>query len=97
MNISPMTFAATVAPTAAPGPAESGDGTFGKLVTQHLQQINQTQVDADSAIQQLVTGEADDIQDVVLSMAKADLTFRLVLEIRNRLIESYQEIMRMQV
>ncbi len=48
-------------------------------------------------MEQLATGKSDDIQNVVVSMAKADLTFRLVLEIRNRLIESYQEIMRMQV
>jgi len=49
------------------------------------------------SVRQLVSGETDSIHDVVLTASKADLAFRLVMEIRNRLISSYEEIMRMQV
>jgi flagellar hook-basal body complex protein FliE len=62
-----------------------------------LNDVNNQHAAANDALRQLVTGEADNVHDVVLSMAKADLAFRMVLEIRNRLTESYQEIMRMQV
>jgi len=44
-----------------------------------------------------VTGEAESIHDVVLTTSRADLAFRLMMEIRNRLIASYQEVMRMQI
>ena len=45
----------------------------------------------------LATGESDNIQGVVMSAAQADLAIRMVIEMRNRLVNTYQEIMRMQV
>ena len=72
-------------------------GSFGKVVADQLRSVNEQQLQADSAVESLVTGQSDDINSVVIQMAKADLTFRMAIEIRNRLIESYQEIMRMQV
>jgi len=42
-------------------------------------------------------GRPDNIQDVVLSAAQADLAVRMVIELRNRLVNTYQEVMRMQV
>lgn len=70
-----------------------GGNNFAKL----LESANNQQIEADQAVQQLANGEAPSMHNVVLSAAKADLSFRLVLEMRNKLIESYQEIMRMQV
>ena len=97
MNVNPT---APVSPGGFDGtkPVSSPKSTdFVKVVSQQLAEVNQTQHTADQAIADLATGETDNVHDVVLSMAKADLTFRLVLEIRNRLVEAYQEIMRMQV
>ena len=48
-------------------------------------------------VQELVTGQTDSIHDVVLSASQADLAFRLVMEVRDQLIASYQDVMRMQV
>ncbi|MCA9067156.1 MAG: flagellar hook-basal body complex protein FliE, partial [Planctomycetaceae bacterium] len=55
------------------------------------------QAEVGAGIRDLVTGETDSIHDVVLTASQADLAFRLVMEIRDRLIASYQEVMRMQV
>ncbi len=71
--------------------------SFGKLVADQVRQGNAPQVEMEQAVQQLATGENSNVQDVVLSVVKADLSFRMLLEIRNRVIEAYQEIMRMQV
>lgn len=92
-------------PAAAPtgvGPtnnrvAGTGVDSFQKLIAEQLQGVSQQQVDADSAVARLAAGKEDNMHGVVLSVAKADLAFRMMLEIRNRLIDSYQEIMRMQV
>ncbi|MCA9263716.1 MAG: flagellar hook-basal body complex protein FliE [Planctomycetales bacterium] len=80
-------------------PHSSGDksNSFSEIITQQLRKIDFQQQEADAAIGNLVMGKSDNVQDVVLSVAQADLAFRLALEIRNRLVESYQEIMRMQV
>ncbi len=71
--------------------------SFGSLVNDMLQQANQQQLQADASIGDLVTGQTENVDDVVLSVVKADLAFRMVLEIRNRLMQSYQEVMRMQI
>lgn len=52
---------------------------------------------ADAAIQALATGEAQDLHTVSLAVAQADLSFRLILELRNRLADAFQEVTRMQV
>ena len=66
-------------------------------MSKFLGEINNQQLQAGQHVTQLATGETDSINDVVLSVTKADLSFRLLMEIRNRLISSYQEIQRMQV
>lgn len=79
------------------GPAAPGPGGFGDMVSQYLTEANVQQQNVGRQIEALATGQTDNIHDVVLSVAKADLAFRMVMEIRNRLISSYQEVMRMQV
>lgn len=79
---------------AAKGPTET---TFTDMMQGLLAKANEPHVQADQALQQLVTGETDNVHGVVLSMVKADMSFRLVMELRNRLSEAYQEVMRMQV
>lgn len=70
---------------------------FTDVMSRFLGEINGQQVQAEQHVTQLATGETDSINDVVLSVAKADMSFRFLMEIRNRLISSYQEIQRMQV
>lgn len=73
------------------------DLPFADLVRSMVQETSSQQVAAKDSVQQLITGETDSIHDVVLTASRADLAFRLMMEIRNRLIASYQEVMRMQV
>ena len=80
---------------AAPGNA---DGTpFSEMISDALKQAQDQAGRMDSDITQLVTGKADNVHDIVLNVAEADLTFRMLMEVRDRLISSYQEIMRMQI
>jgi flagellar hook-basal body complex protein FliE len=95
MSISPVSAAGS-ASAAAPS-AGSGSGAFGRLLTQFVGDAGAQQAHAEQAVQNLVSGRASNVHNVMLAMAKADLSFHLVLEIRNRLSDAYQEIMRMQV
>ena len=105
MNVSSVSSAAAADPTkglgtkadgleVAPG---SGAGAFGRLLTQFLGDAGSQQAHAEMGVTNIAAGRADNVHNVMLAMAKADLSFHLVLEIRNRLSEAYQEIMRMQI
>jgi flagellar hook-basal body complex protein FliE len=99
MAITPVGTGAVsaVAPEQISRSGASADMPFSQLVTDLLKDVNAQQVNAQQSIQDLATGQADSLQGVVLNVAKSDLTFRLLMEIRDRVISSYQEVMRMQV
>lgn len=61
-----------------------------------LEQANVDQKDSNKAIKDLVEGKTDSVQQVVMTVAKAEMSFQMFMEIRNKLIESYNELMRMQ-
>lgn len=79
------------------GEQTTGGASFDGLMNRLLQSATGPQREADQAVQHLAMGKTDQLHQVLLSVAKADLTFRLMLEVRNRLTEAYQEIQRMQV
>ena len=81
---------------AAPGSPGSAVG-FEGLVKQFVGDVNQQQLNADQAVQALATGETDNVHDVVLTAVKANLSVRMLFEIRNQLVQAYQEVMRMQL
>ena len=60
-----------------------------------IAQTNLDQKSSDQAIKDLISGEAS-VQQVVMAVAKAEMSFQLFMEIRNKLIDSYNELMRMQ-
>ena len=93
-SIGARNLVARPVPNAGRGKSDVG---FRAVLTEQLLQMNEQQLQADSAVAALATGETEDINSVVMQMAEADLSFRLAIEIRNRLLESYQEIMRLQV
>ena len=99
MSVSPIPGGASgIPPAAAPARIQQdGAAGFQNALGKLLNYANANQHQADQAVQQLATGEAENVHDVVLSVAKADLSLRLVMEVRNRLVEAYQEIMRMQM
>jgi flagellar hook-basal body complex protein FliE len=77
-------------------PSKNGDGgNFDAVVNEALSKVSQLQTDVDEAIGELAKG--GDITNAVLAVEKADMTFQLMVEIRNKLLRTYEEVMRMQV
>lgn len=98
MNIGSISSAAAAgAAGAASRPAVSGAGAFARLLTQFVGEAGNQQALAEKSVTNLAAGRSDNVHNAMLAMVKADLSFHLVLEIRNRLSEAYQEIMRMQI
>ena len=69
---------------------------FADLIQNYVQQTNVAQRASDSAIESFATGKSENVQQVVLAMANAEVSFQMFMEIRNKLIDSYNELMRMQ-
>jgi flagellar hook-basal body complex protein FliE len=82
-------------PPAGPGGAEAPEGkSFSAFLEEKLGEVNELQQNADQAIQDVATGKEQDLNKVVSAAEKANLAFQMMLQIRNKLVDAYQEIMR---
>lgn len=96
------TIQAPVAPeipgAGAGGDAAAGTGKgFGDMLKDSMDKVNELQLEADRAAKELVAGRNKNIHETMLIMEKADMSFRLMMQVRNKVIDAYREIMRMQV
>lgn len=82
--------------TSAVKPQQSG-ADFKKVVSDYLRQVDNTQVEANNSITDLLSGKNQDVNSVVASVAKADMSFKLLVGVRNKLVEAYKETMKMPV
>jgi flagellar hook-basal body complex protein FliE len=76
---------------------EQADGQFENTLKSALNEINDLQKDAGDTTDAFLRGEITDLHQVTIATQKARLGLELLLEIRNKMVESYQEIMRMQL
>ena len=77
-----------------------GDGnghTFGDMLKSAIVSVDEANKTAESQVADVVAGKSENIHEAMISMQKAQLSFQLMVEIRNRAIETYQEISRMQI
>ncbi len=83
-----------LSPLSTPDP---GSGDFGQFLADAMSGVQQTD-SADKAVNmQLLSGEIDDLHTAVLAGEKAELTLRLTTQIRTKIVDAYNELMRMQV
>jgi len=71
--------------------------SFGQTLSQAITDVNNLQSEAGTAVEKMVSGEGTDLHDVMIAVEKAKTSFDLLMEIRNKTIDMYQEIMRIQV
>jgi len=74
--------------------ARPKDGGFGDVIKQAVKRVNQMEQEADRSVQQLATGQGG-IHETMIALQKADISLRLLLQIRNKALEAYREVMRM--
>ena len=77
--------------------AEEGGASFAETLTESLDKVNDLQKEADVAIEDFATGKTRNIHETMIAVNKADLAFRLTMQVRNKIVEAYQEVMRTQV
>lgn len=94
--LSPHLLLPTADPAAVAQPI-GGDSSFQNKMKEAIGQVNQLQLKASAEAEQLALGLQDYLHSPMIAYEKANLALQLTIEIRNRLVESYQEIMRMQM
>ena len=84
----------SIRPPLAPPPIDAGANktSFKDLLLESIDQVNSMQQDADKAVQQLLTGDDVNTAEVLTAVQKADMSFRMMLQIRNKLVQAYQEV-----
>ena len=71
--------------------------SFVDMLKKAVGEVNRLQADANKAVEKVASGKEIDIHNTMIAMEKAGVSFQLVMQLRNKTLEAYQEVMRMQV
>ncbi len=93
LDLKPILLSKPAAPK-----AKEGEGpAFSDIIKDSIQKVDQAQKDADRIMQDFVTKKNTDLHEVMITWEKADISLKLFMKIRNKVLDAYQEVMRMQV
>ena len=76
---------------------ETQSQSFQSMLVEFIGDVNTMQRTAGESVNRLVSGEPTEIHDVMIAVEKAGVSFELMLELRNKMLEAYQEVMRTQI
>jgi flagellar hook-basal body complex protein FliE len=79
------------------GPVGEVKESFGKILTGMVSQVNEAQLSGDLAIERLQSGDAKHLHEVMIAVEEADVSLRMFVQLRNKALTAYEEIMRMQI
>jgi flagellar hook-basal body complex protein FliE len=94
-NLGGLAGTAATLPTRIGG-AESQGGGFGATLRTAINQVDQLSQDSQSQVTSLLQGDRQDIQNVMISVEKADIAFQLMMQVRNKIVNAYDEVSKMQ-
>ncbi|HVZ60966.1 MAG TPA: flagellar hook-basal body complex protein FliE [Terriglobales bacterium] len=80
-------------PSSAPG---AGGAGFGDILQNAIEQVDTLHQDSQHQISELLQGDRQDIHNVMIAVEKADVAFQLMMQVRNKIVNAYQEISKMQ-
>jgi flagellar hook-basal body complex protein FliE len=97
VGATPITLGPEFARPTLDGAAPAGEGGFGKMLAEQIGNLNEMQASAGQQAQALATGQATDVTSVVMEIERASLALQLATQIRDKTVDAYHEIFRMQV
>lgn len=77
-------------------PGNSG-ASFGQILESSIDKVNEYQAQADRASKELISGRSKNIHETMLTLERADTSLKLMMQVRNKVLEAYKEIMKMQI
>ena len=82
---------------AAIQPSKSAQGSFQSVFSDAIGQVQQVQQSANTSVDKFLSGENEEIHHVALATQQSELAFELFMQVRNKVVQAYQEVMRMQM
>lgn len=70
---------------------------FKDVLKQQLTEVNELQRDAKEAVEDLAAGRRDDVESVIIATEKADVAFKMLLQVRNKVMDAYEEVKQIRV
>jgi flagellar hook-basal body complex protein FliE len=96
-NVGPLQRPLAPSPRTGQG-AEANNGTnFKDMLQQQIDRVNQLQSDANMAMEDLAAGRRDDLEGVIVATQKADIAFKMLLQVRNKMMDAYEEIRQIRI
>jgi flagellar hook-basal body complex protein FliE len=92
-GLQPTQAATPCAP--AGGPNKTDGKSFKDMLLDSLDQVNKLQQEASQGVEKVMTGETDNIAEVMSAVRKADVAFSMLMEMRNKLVDAYHEVQQM--
>jgi flagellar hook-basal body complex protein FliE len=78
-------------------PAGSGGAAFGGVLSSAIQSVEAFSQNASSSVEQFLSGEGGELHTTIMATQRAELSFDLFMQVRNKVVSAYQEIMKMQM
>ncbi len=75
-------------------PQEKPGDNFSAVLKNAIDEVNTDQLKAETSIQDYVSGKKTSLHNTLISLEKADISFKLMMQVRNKLLDAYQQIMR---
>ena len=97
MAIAPIQAIAQVAAKIAPVSSASGGAEFSSMLSQALTSVETGQQQSSAAMDRFLSGEDTEVHQVALATQQAEMQFDLFMQVRNKVIAAYQEVMKMQM
>jgi flagellar hook-basal body complex protein FliE len=97
ININPISYDLPLSLGNRPAGAQEEKTRFGTLLKDAISTVNDLQQRSDLEIQKIITGESDELHTAVVAMQRADVSFQMMMQVRNKIVQAYQEVLRMPV
>lgn len=103
MRLNSLQPIAPIAPIETPsispaGSQSSGGGSsFGEILSGAIGQVEGSRASANQSVERFLSGEGEDLHSTILASQRADLEFQMFMQVRNKVVSAYQEIMKMQM
>ena len=79
------------------GSSSTGGSAFGSVLTDAISKVESFQNNATNSVNNFLSGEGEDLHKVALATQQADLSFQLFMQVRNKVVTAYNQVMQMQV
>jgi flagellar hook-basal body complex protein FliE len=97
LQIGSLQSTSRAAPSARVGKAAPAGDDFASVLRSQLEKAGQMQNEADASVERLLTGQTQSMAEVFVTARKAEVAFSLIMEIRNKLVEAYDELRNLRV